>query len=64
MGKRLVAFYDYIEERLGRDGKIQLAKLTRVPSVTALGTTDTPELLTAFREAIKQLTGAYPPSST
>lgn len=61
MGKQLVALYEYIEDRMGRDGKVQLAKLTRVPSVTAQGTPDSPALVSAFREAIKQLTGVYPP---
>ncbi len=60
MGKQLVAFYDFVEEQLGRDGKVQLAKLTRIPSVTAQGTPDSPEIVQAFREAIKQLTGNYP----
>lgn len=61
MGRQLVAFYDYVEERKGREGKVQLAKLTRVPSVTAKGTPDSPDLVASFREAIKQITGNYPP---
>jgi hypothetical protein len=61
MGKRLEDFYDYIEERMGREGKVKLARLTHTPSVIVGGMPDDPEIVAQFREAIKELTGNYPP---
>ncbi len=62
MGKQLQEYYDYIEEKLGRKGKVELARLTRTPSVIVGGIPDDPITVARFREAIKELTGSYPPS--
>ncbi len=61
MGKKLEGYYDYIEELLGREGKVRLARLTHTPSVIVGGMDDEPELVAQFREAIKEITGKYPP---
>jgi hypothetical protein len=60
MGKKLEGFYDYIEERLGREGKVKLARLTHTPSVLVSGMEDDEETVEMFRKAIKELTGSYP----
>ncbi len=61
MGKKLEAFYDYIEDKMGREGKVKLARLTRTPSVLVGGMADDAETIKLCREAIKELTGSYPP---
>ncbi len=61
MGKKLEAYYDYIEEKMGREGKVRLARLTHTPSVLVGGLDDDEETLKLFRDAIKELTGVYPP---
>lgn len=61
MGQKLVKYYEYIEAQRGRDGKVALAKLTKVASIVAGGQPDSPELLQRFREAIREITGVLPP---
>jgi hypothetical protein len=61
MGKKLEGYYDYIEEKMGREGKVKLARLTHTPSVIVGGMPDDAETVAQFREAIKELTGNYPP---
>jgi hypothetical protein len=62
MGKKLVAYYDFVESVAGREGKVALAKLTIVPSVTAMGRPDDPQTIEKFRQAIRKITGREPPS--
>ena len=61
MGKKLEKYYDYVEELLGREGKMKLARLTHTPSILVGGMEDEPKIIAQFREAIKEITGKYPP---
>lgn len=61
MGKRLEEFFDFVEEKKGREGKVALARETGVPSVIAEGTKETPELIERFRKAIVKIAGVEPP---
>jgi hypothetical protein len=61
MGQRLLNMYEFVEDRLGWEGKVALAKATCIGSTIAAGTPETPQLISTFREAIKKLTGEYPP---
>jgi hypothetical protein len=61
MGKRLEAFFDFVEEKKGRAGKVALARETGIPSVIAEGTEETPELVEKFRKAVLKITGSEPP---
>ncbi len=57
MGKKLLRYYDYLEEKLGREGKVRLAQATHIPSVLADAAEDSEENLRVFREAILKITG-------
>jgi hypothetical protein len=57
MAKLLVNMYDLVEEKAGREGKVALARATGIPSVIAMGTAETPELLAKFRAAIRDILG-------
>ena len=53
---KLFAIYNEIGKKLGITGKIEMAKMTNVPS-TAIAVKATPETLKKFRDAYKSLTG-------
>jgi hypothetical protein len=61
MGKKLEKLYDFIEEHSGREGKIELAKLTTIPSVMAPSLPDSVEHVERMRDAIKKITGKEAP---
>jgi hypothetical protein len=61
MGKKLVAYYDFVESVAGRDGKVALAKSTCVPSVIAMGQPDDAKMVEKFRQAVLRITGREPP---
>ena len=61
MGRKLMAWYDFVESVAGREGKMKLAKETCIPSVLAMGRPDDPATLEKFRAAIRQITGRDPP---
>jgi hypothetical protein len=61
MGQVLLKMYDFVEDEMGLRGKIQLAKMTLIPSATAAGTPDTPEVVHKFIEAVREITGKEPP---
>lgn len=61
MADKLMKYYQYVSEKAGASGRMKLAMMTKVPSTKAAMEPDSPEILKAFREAVKQLTGAPPP---
>jgi transcriptional regulator with GAF, ATPase, and Fis domain len=60
MGAKLVAYYSQAFRIAGFPGKVELARLTRIPSAQAEETPDTPQMTRAFEEAMSQIraTGA------
>ena len=62
MAEKLLRYYNYITEQQGMEGKILLAKETKIPSVKAAIAPDSPENIRIFLDAIKKITGkAVPP---
>jgi len=60
MAEELIKLYNYVGNEKGIQGKIELAKLTKVPSMRAATMPDSPEVVKQFKEAIKQITGLWP----
>ena len=62
MGKKLLQYYEYIENNEGLLGKIRLAQLTHTPSALAATEVDTPEIIKRFKDAIEKITGKPAPN--
>lgn len=62
MGDKLSQYYDFVKQRLGMDGQMRLAMKTGMTSMAAKNKPDTPELIAKFKEAIKEITGQFPPN--
>lgn len=56
MGQKLLAFYGRAFDIAGYAGKVELARLTKIPSTQAEQVQDTPLLIQEFEDALKQLT--------
>lgn len=56
MGQKLLQYYKYISDQLGREGKVQLAIKTKISSILAATTEDSPEILEKFKSAIEEMT--------
>lgn len=56
MAEKLLRYYKYVQDRLGLEGKIQLAKETKIPSTQAALEPDTSEVIQKFRVAIEKIT--------
>ena len=55
MGARLVKFYEQAKAKGGVPAMVKLAIKTRLPSVLAESTPDTPEIIRVFEQALKDL---------
>ncbi len=62
MAEKLLLYYKYIYEVQGYNGRIELAKTTKIPSVEAAIELDTPEKIELFKEAILKITGKPAPN--
>jgi hypothetical protein len=56
MAEKLIRYYTYVFEQNGYAGKVELAMLTKVPSVIAATEPDSPENLEKFKAAVEQIT--------
>ena len=56
MAERLLKYYKYVQDTLGLDGKMQLAKETKIPSTQAALERDTPETIQRFKTAVAKIT--------
>ena len=61
MGKKLVQYYQIVEEKAGFVGKVQLAMKTGIPSQDAQFKADSPENLLKFKEMLKEILGEDAP---
>lgn len=61
MGMILMKYYKYINDEKGLMGKMELAKLTKVPSTLAATAPDDKATIELFKEAITKLTGKQAP---
>jgi hypothetical protein len=55
MGATLAGFYQQASKEFGLTGRVKLAMLTKISSEKAESTTDSPENIRVFEEALKQL---------
>lgn len=61
MAERLLQYYNYVNKKRGLLGKIELAKLTKIPSVKASLEPDSPELIALFKKGVAKITGEPAP---
>jgi hypothetical protein len=55
MGARLTTFYDHAKATGGIEARLKLALVTRMSSVQAKEAPDSPENITRFENALRQL---------
>jgi hypothetical protein len=56
MAEKLMQYYKYIAEKKGLEGRQQLAGETKIPSIIAANTPDSPENIQLFKKAIEKIT--------
>lgn len=56
MAEKLLKYYKYAQDMLGLEGKIQLAKETKMPSTQAALEPDALETIQRFKSAIEKIT--------
>jgi hypothetical protein len=56
MAEKLLLYYKYVQDTLGLEGKIQLAKETKMPSTQAALEPDKLENIQRFRAAVEKIT--------
>jgi hypothetical protein len=61
MGERLLKYYQFISMEKGLQGKVELAKETKVPSANAAMEPDSPDKIKLFQEAVRKITGKPAP---
>jgi hypothetical protein len=55
MGARLVAYFDKVGKEFGVKGRMKLALLTKITSMTAAAATDSVENVQKFEDAVAQI---------
>lgn len=61
MAQRLLKYYKYVSKTLGTQGKIELAKITKIPSMFASIEPDSEKNIRAFRSAVEKITNNSAP---
>jgi hypothetical protein len=61
MGARMMQYYKYVNDEKGLLGKIDLAKLTKIPSAKAALEPDSDDNIKLFRKAVEEITGKPAP---
>ncbi|MGA2106126.1 MAG: hypothetical protein ABSH25_00615 [Syntrophorhabdales bacterium] len=62
MAEKLLQYYKYVANTVGIDGKVKLAQETKITSITAATTPDSPENVALFKKAIEKITGKPAPN--
>lgn len=62
MGRILRGYYEYVFKVYGLETKNKLGIMTKISSIVAPITPDTPENIELFKESIKKITGVVPPN--
>ncbi len=62
MGERLLNYYKYVGDRCGREGKLELARSTKIPATKAALEPDSKENIELFRKAVESITGESAPT--
>ncbi|OGU37539.1 MAG: hypothetical protein A2068_00380 [Ignavibacteria bacterium GWB2_35_6b] len=61
MAQKLLRYYKYINKTLGTQGKIELAKMTKIPSMFASTEPDSEKNITTFKNAVEKITNLTAP---
>ena len=61
MAQKLLRYYKYISKTLGTQGKIELAKMTKIPSMFASTEPDSDKNIQNFKSAIEKITNSSAP---
>jgi len=61
MAEKLLKYYKYVNDIKGRDGQIELARMTSTPSIIASTLPDSPWMLKLFQNAVEKITGESVP---
>ena len=56
MAEKMLKYYKYMQDTLGLDGKMALARETKIPSTQAALERDTPETIQRFKVAVTKIT--------
>lgn len=56
MAEKLMQYYKYVHDTLGLEGKVQLAKETKMPSTQAALEPDHADNLRLFKNAVEKIT--------
>ncbi len=62
MAEKLLKYYKYVSEEKGIMGKMELAKITKIPSTIAASHADDPNTINTFKAAVQKITGKPAPS--
>ena len=62
MGQKLMKYYQYVKDEKGYEGKVELAKKTRIPSLAAANVDDSLENISKFKEVVQKITGKAAPN--
>ena len=57
MAAKLEKIYNIIEEKLGNNGRLKLAQLTKVTKTQASEMNDTPEMVAVFKRVASEMLG-------
>ena len=61
MAEKLLRYYKYVNNKLGTQGKLELAKITRIPSLIASLEPDSEKNLSTFKHAVEKITNTSAP---
>lgn len=61
MAQKLLKYYKYVSKTLGTQGKIELAKITKIPSMFASTEPDSDKNIKTFKSAVEKITNHSAP---
>ena len=61
MGEILVSYYEFVKKEGGIKAAMRVAMQTAVTATKAGSIPDSPEMISKFKKAIKEVTGKVPP---
>ncbi len=62
MGKRLLQYYQFVGEKVGLNGKVKLARSTKISLTQAAREPDDVVNLELFRTAVQEIVNEVPPN--
>ncbi|MDQ1351082.1 MAG: hypothetical protein QG657_1384 [Acidobacteriota bacterium] len=57
MAAKLEKIYNIIEEKLGNNGRLKFAQLTKIPRTQAVEMDDAPEMVAVFKRIASEMLG-------